>query len=190
NKNLVKIANTLKPDEPYLFMVEHPVTTEFQSAGNQIHEILEAIQGFKEQVIALWPNIDAGSEGISLILRRHPAVQSGKIKIFKHIPTEIFANVLRNATCFIGNSSSGIRESCYFGTPTVNVGSRQNERERGSNVLDVGYDRKEIADAIRKQIAHGRYPVERIYGDGTAGKQCAAICASVELPNIQKRITY
>lgn len=190
NKNFVKIANKLNPQEPYLFLLQHPVTTEFQDAESQIKEILEAMAGFKEQIIAVWPNIDAGSDNMSVVLRRHPAVKSGKIKIFKHIPTEIFVNVVRNAACFIGNSSSGIRESCYFGTPTVNIGSRQNSRERGSNVIDAGYDRKEIAKAVKAQIAHGVYPVEYIFGDGTAGKHISDICATVNLPNIQKKITY
>lgn len=190
NKNLVKIPNKLNPRKPYLFMIQHPVTTEFGDAEEQILETLEALKGFKEQIVALWPNIDAGSNDMSMVIRRHPAVKSGKIKIFKHIPTEIFVNVLRNASCLIGNSSSGIRESCYFGTPTVNIGSRQNERERGSNVVDAGYNRKDISGAIKKQITHGRYSLEKIYGDGTAGRQFADICASINLPSIQKKITY
>jgi len=190
NKNMIKSGNTLNVRMPYLFMVQHPVTTEYQRADNQINETLEAIKKYKGQVVALWPNIDAGADKISEKIRRHSVVTSKKVRIFKHIPSEIFVNVLRNAACFIGNSSSGIRESCYFGTPTINIGSRQNTRERGSNVVDVGYDRKEIARAIKKQIAHGKYPVEHIYGDGTAGKQFADICATINLPNIQKRIAY
>ena len=190
NKNMIKSNNTLNTDMPYLFIIQHPVTTEYQRADEQINETLDAVKEYKGQVIVLWPNIDAGSDSLSGSIRRHFVITNKQARIFKHIPSEIFVNVLRNASCFIGNSSSGVRESCYFGTPTVNIGSRQNTRERGSNVIDVGYDRKEIARAIKKQIVHGRYPVEHIYGDGTAGKQFADICATIKLPNIQKKIIY
>jgi len=190
NKNLVKIDKKLNTTVPYVLMIQHPVTTEFYNTEQQILETLEAVTGLNKQIIALWPNIDAGSDSIALALKKHPLVINGKIKIFTHIPTEIFSNVLRNASCIVGNSSSGIRESCYFGTPTVNVGSRQSNRERGSNVIDVGYNRREIAQAVKKQIAHGAYPAEHIYGNGTAGRQFAKICATIELPDIQKKITY
>ena len=190
NKEVIKTAQKLDRRTPYILMVQHPVTTEFEDARRQIIESIEAVSVFNEQILILWPNIDAGADEISKILRTHPLLQKKRVGVFKHIPSEIFVNVLRNAACFIGNSSSGIRESCYFGTPTINIGSRQNTRERGSNVVDVGYDRKEIARAIKKQIAHGKYPVEHIYGNGTAGKQFADICATINLPNIQKRIAY
>jgi UDP-N-acetylglucosamine 2-epimerase len=113
-----------------------------------------------------------------------------QIVILKHIPTEIFVNVLRNASCQVGNSSSGIRETCYFGTPVVNIGSRQSGRERGSNVLDVACKSSEIIEGIKKQLARGKYPVEYIYGNGRAGEKIAEILATIDLPNIQKRITY
>ncbi len=71
----------------------------------------------------------------------------------------------------------------------MNIGPRQEGRDRGSNVADVGYDRGEIAGAIRSQVEHGRYESEPIYGDGTAGKQIAEILANREL-SIRKRMTY
>jgi len=97
---------------------------------------------------------------------------------------------MRNAACFIGNSSAGVRETCYFGTPTVNIGSRQNSRERGLNVVDVECNKHDILKVIQKQKAHKRYPIQHVYGDGTAGKQFADICARITLPSVQKRITY
>jgi UDP-N-acetylglucosamine 2-epimerase len=71
----------------------------------------------------------------------------------------------------------------------VNVGPRQEGRDRGSNVIDVGYARGEIAGAIRRQVEHGRYESEQIYGDGSAGRQIAEILAKREL-TIRKRMTY
>ena len=90
----------------------------------------------------------------------------------------------------IGNSSAGIRESCYFGIPVVNIGSRQNGRERGKNVMDVSYDRHEISAAIEKQLLRETYPIEFIFGNGTAGKQISDILAKYHLKSIQKKTIY
>ncbi len=193
NREVIKGGEKLNLDKPYLLIVQHPVTTEFEETTKQITQTLEALKNFNEQIIGLWPNIDAGTDEFSRILRKYILLFSSnghKMIILKHIPIELYVNVLRNALCQVGNSSSGIREACYFGTPVVNIGSRQTGRERGSNVIDVGYNRDEIAKAIKKQLNHGKYPVEYIYGDGNAGKQIADILATIKLPDIQKRITY
>ena len=71
----------------------------------------------------------------------------------------------------------------------MNVGSRQEGRQRGSNVVDVDYDRNAIADALRTQIDHGPYEHEPIYGDGRAGKRIADILSRATF-RIDKRITY
>jgi len=89
----------------------------------------------------------------------------------------------------VGNSSSAIREGSFIGTPAVNVGSRQEGRDRGSNVVDVDYDRAQVADAIRSQVDHGPYEHEPIYGSGDAGKRIADVLATKRL-SIAKRMTY
>ena len=91
--------------------------------------------------------------------------------------------------CLVGNSSSGIREGAFIGTPVVNVGSRQQNRERADNVVDAGHDCNDIAAAIRKQIQHGKFKSAPIYGDGKAGERIADILSTVKV-NIQKVMTY
>ena len=76
-----------------------------------------------------------------------------------------------------------------FGTPAVNIGSRQQGRDRGSNVLDVDHDRKAILGAVERQVDHGRYASEPLYGDGHAGPRIADILATAPL-RVEKRITY
>ncbi|HBT81325.1 UDP-N-acetyl-D-glucosamine 2-epimerase, UDP-hydrolysing [Candidatus Giovannonibacteria bacterium RIFCSPHIGHO2_01_FULL_48_47] len=194
NKEVIKGPEKFDPEKPYLLVVQHPVTTEFGSEEKQIIETLEALKKFDEQVLMLWPNIDAGSDAISKIIRKYLATHfdgaKSNVLVLKHIPHELFVNLLRNASGLIGNSSSGIREACYFGLPVVNIGSRQQSRERGSNVLDASCERNDIENAIRRQLSKGRWPAEYIYGNGTAGKQIAEILATIKLPDIQKKITY
>jgi UDP-N-acetylglucosamine 2-epimerase len=89
----------------------------------------------------------------------------------------------------VGNSSSGIREASFLGTPSVNIGSRQNGRDRAPNVIDADYDSSKIEQAIQTQIENGRYQSSEIFGDGFAGKKMAEILASVNL-DVNKKLYF
>ena len=108
---------------------------------------------------------------------------------FKNMEGRDFLRVLTNSRCLIGNSSVGIRECAYLGVPVVNVGSRQNGRQRGLNVVDVDYDRAAIQAAISEQLAHGPYASEATYGGGDAGARIAEELLTMPL-TFAKRITY
>ena len=92
-------------------------------------------------------------------------------------------------SCLIGNSSSAIREGAFIGTPSVNVGSRQNGRERAKNVIDTNNDSKNILNAINKQIQTKKYKSSNIYGDGNSAKKISKILGKIKV-DIQKKITY
>jgi UDP-N-acetylglucosamine 2-epimerase len=94
---------------------------------------------------------------------------------------EDFLRLVNHATCVVGNSSVGIRECSFLGIPAVNIGPRQEGRARGSNVIDVGYDQTEVAEAITKQMAQGRFQSESTYGDGQAGRRIAELLATSPL---------
>ena len=179
--------------KPFLLVSQHPVTTEFGSNRAQIEETLYALDELQMPTIMLWPNIDAGSDDISTGIRVYREVynkESGTwLKLFKNLPTQIYIHLMNTCACLVGNSSSGVREGATIGTPVVNIGTRQNKREIGPNVINVGYDRNEIKEAILKQIAHGKYENAGIYGNGNAGTQIADILANSN-PSIQKTITY
>ena len=97
---------------------------------------------------------------------------------------------MANAAVMLGNSSAGIREATYFGTPVVNVGPRQQGRAVTRNVLTVPARMEPIRDAIAVQLAHGRYEPEQPFGDGGAGLRIAEILATGALPLLGKHITY
>ena len=176
--------------KPFLLISQHPVTTEFEDSEKQINETIYGALEVGLPIIMLWPNSDAGTEGISRGIRKFREEHGeAKLHAFKNLPIEYYVRLMNNTACLVGNSSSGIREGAFIGTPCVNIGSRQEGRERGRNVIDVGCDRKEIAIAIKKQLAHGKYASEPIYGDGHAGEKIADILSRVNV-EIQKRITY
>jgi UDP-hydrolysing UDP-N-acetyl-D-glucosamine 2-epimerase len=176
--------------KPYLVVIQHPVTTEYSENLDHINETISAIESAGMNTIWIWPNMDAGSNGISKGLsmfreQRNPDY----IHFFKGLAIEYYAPLLKNAACLVGNSSSGIRESAFLGVPTVNIGSRQQGRMRGRNVLDVPYERNAILEAINFQVRHGKYPMDPLYGDGKAGKRIVDILKTFKC-NLQKRITY
>ncbi|TMG79018.1 MAG: UDP-N-acetylglucosamine 2-epimerase (hydrolyzing), partial [Betaproteobacteria bacterium] len=94
-----------------------------------------------------------------------------------------------SCACAVGNSSAPLREGAFIGVPTVNVGTRQCGRDRGANVIDVGYDRAQVVGAVKQQIAHGRYPSDALYGDGEAGERIANVLATTPL-RVQKPLHY
>lgn len=179
----------MDPEKPFLLVLQHPVTTEFGQGLSQIEATLKAVNNIGMQTVWIWPNADAGTDDIAKGLRVFKDENRGsKIQFFLNFTPEDYALLLANTACIVGNSSSGLREGSFLGTPAVNIGTRQNSRERGSNVIDVSYDAAEIEAAIRKELAHGRYQPEYIYGDGKAGKKIADILASVNCQ--QQKVLY
>jgi UDP-N-acetylglucosamine 2-epimerase len=90
----------------------------------------------------------------------------------------------------IGNSSSAIREGSFIRVPAVNIGNRQQKRLQGKNILNVGYNRKEIVQAVRKCLESRKPDAETIYGNGDAGKKIAEILAELYNISAQKCIQY
>ena len=122
----------------------------------------------------LWPNIDAGSDTFSKKIRIFQNTHPIYVRFIKNFTPEDYAKVMKNSKCVVGNSSSGIREASFLGVPSVNIGTRQSNRERGPNVKDVNYDRDEIYKSITQQ-ANKKFKKSLIYGSGDAGKKIAKI---------------
>jgi UDP-hydrolysing UDP-N-acetyl-D-glucosamine 2-epimerase len=174
----------------YLVVIQHPVTTEYELARQHVFETLYAIQDTGLPTLWFWPNVDAGSDGTSNGIRAfREQERPANIHFFKNMAPTDFLRLLYNSRCLVGNSSVGIRECSFLGVPVVNIGSRQAGRERGRNVLDVGYNRREIIDAIRNHMENGRYQPDRLYGDGRAGERIAQWLAETPL-RMEKRLTY
>jgi UDP-hydrolysing UDP-N-acetyl-D-glucosamine 2-epimerase len=176
------VGNSLDFSKPFILVSQHPVTTEFMDARQQIEQTLQAVLASKIQAIWLWPNVDSGSDALSKRIREFREEHSdAPMHFYRNFSSEDYVNILREATCIVGNSSSGIREASFLGTPSVNIGSRQNGRDRAPNVMDVGYNASEIEAAIQTQARHGRFESSEIFGDGFAGEKMAEILASVSL---------
>ena len=176
--------------QPFLLVNQHPVTTEYGHGKEQIRETLMALHELKMPTMMLWPNVDAGSEDIATGMRSfREQYAPDYIRFYKNFPIETYIRLMLSCACVVGNSSAPIREGAFLGVPAVNIGSRQMGRDRGANVIDVGYDRHAIVDAVRRQLAHGRYRPDHLYGDGHAGGRIADLLARVPL-TVQKRLVF
>jgi len=170
------------PGKEYILILQHPVTTSFGDGTEQMRETLAAAKDIPMTKLLLWPNADAGSDDVSKAIREfHEANRDANFSYHINFSPEVYANLLANASCLVGNSSSFIREGSFLGTPAVIVGDRQEGREHGANVTFAGYDRKDILSKIQAQIKHGRYPSEKIFGTGCAGERIAKHLEEVPL---------
>jgi GDP/UDP-N,N'-diacetylbacillosamine 2-epimerase (hydrolysing) len=184
------VGPQLDLSQGYLVVMQHPVTTEIAETRHHIGETVQAIKALALPTLWFWPNVDAGSDTVSKILRterEHGHLQ--QVHFFRNMSPEDFLYTLLACKCLIGNSSVGIRECAYLGVPSVNIGNRQRFREQGRNVIDVAYDRRAIIDAVERQIANGRHARDEIYGDGTAGIKIADLLERVPL-TIDKHLSY
>jgi UDP-hydrolysing UDP-N-acetyl-D-glucosamine 2-epimerase len=177
-------------DDGFLVVVQHPVTTEYAEAQGQVEETLYALHDFDLPSLWFWPNVDAGSDGMSKGIRAfREHLRPDNMHFFRSMAPEDFLRLLLRSKGIVGNSSAGIRECSFLGVPAVNIGDRQAGREHGRNVVFVDYARDQIAEAAARQASNGMYPGEQIYGDGRAGPRIADVLASCEL-TIEKRLRY
>jgi len=181
--------------KPILLVLQHSIVTEADDAAAQIKETLNAIVGLKQQTILIYPNADAGGRRMIRVIKKYEKYPF--LKSFRSIPYTDYLGLMRMASVLIGNSSSGIIEAPSFHLPVVNIGTRQKGRERSTNVIDVGYDRREIVKAVKKALHDGKFRAKvnkckNPYGDGNASQRIVKVLSKIEITPklLQKRITY
>lgn len=192
SRNKFSYSGKYKIDDfkEYCIVVQHPVTTEYVGSKSQIIETIKAINKSKKKFLWLWPNVDSGSDIISKQLRIFREKGSLENVIFiKNLSPEDFYVLLNNSKCIIGNSSVGIREGAYLGIPCINIGNRQNLREKGPNVTNCKHKSSEILKKINS-IYGKKFRKSLIYGDGKTGKRMMKIILKIKNFNTQKMLSY
>lgn len=191
------LAQQLELDlsRPLILLVQHSVTTQVEAAAQQMRATLAAVVEVGYPVVLIYPNSDAGGREMIQVIRefeKHPC-----IKTFKSLPHREYLSLMKVASVLVGNSSSGIIEAPSFGLPVVNIGIRQEGRERGGNIIDVGHNQQQIMKAIEKALTDKEFLAEvrkcqNPYGDGKASPRIAEILAKIEISPqlLQKKISY
>jgi GDP/UDP-N,N'-diacetylbacillosamine 2-epimerase (hydrolysing) len=194
-KNVIEKRLNLDLSKETILLVQHSVTTEPENARFQIIETLEAIRELKYQTVVIYPNSDAGSADIISQIKKYARYPF--IKSYKNLPYIEFLSLMKYVSVMVGNSSSGIIESSPFRLPIVNIGIRQEGRERSDNVLDTPHRKDEIIKSIKKALFDMKFKnkvknSKNPYGDGNTGQRVADILASIPINKslLQKKIAY
>lgn len=174
--------------ENYSIAMFHPVTTEVNSIQKDILEFVRAIQNSNLNYILIYPNNDLGS---NIIINEYKKLgQQKKIKIFPSIRFEFFLSLLKNCDFIIGNSSAGIREAPYFDVPTIDVGTRQNNRyKKNQSIFHAKNCSKDIEKKIEELLKTKstlKYH-NHAFGDGNSDKQFLKILLANDLWQTNKQ---
>ncbi|HEY4526289.1 MAG TPA: UDP-N-acetylglucosamine 2-epimerase [Candidatus Paceibacterota bacterium] len=191
-----KLVETYKldPKRPIALVVFHPVQGEETQGAEHLHTLLDVARARDLQAVVAYPNADPGSSALLRVLAQYE--NDASLRLRKSISHRNYLGLLRIADVLAGNSSSGIIEAPSFGLPVINIGSRQEGRERAGNVIDTNYNAQEIAatfdlalsETFRKKARECRNP----YGDGTAAEKIVAalLAAPERIRLLNKKMTY
>ena len=179
-------------NEDFLLVSFHPVTTEYKDLRKLTKNLLSALSKSKMKVVMLWPNADAGNDLISKEIRIYREKYEPEwLFLFKNLPVEIYLQVMFLSKCLIGNSSSAVREGEFMEVKSVNIGTRQNSRLKGKNLIDCDYSEESIYKAINTQIYDKNELVsEHLYGTGNSAAEIANVLAETVITNTQKLNSY
>ena len=186
----VGVGKEIDTNKKFLMIIYHPNTLKILEEKKNIKQLLLAVEKLKLPTYWLWPNIDAGSDIISKEIRKFRENNNPNwLKFIKHLDATTFQKILKKTSCAVGNSSSFIRDSGYYGTPVVLIGDRQNGREKGPNVLSSKINSDEIVKKIKFQLKKKKYKKSTIYGSGNTSKRIIKILKFLN-PDLQKKLNY
>jgi UDP-hydrolysing UDP-N-acetyl-D-glucosamine 2-epimerase len=176
--------NRRSPAEEFLLVTYHPVTLEPGQEGTQADALVEALQKIERPCVVTAPNADPGNRAIRARLEKFCRRDSRSMFV-ENAGAEAYASLMSRAAAMVGNSSSGLIEAPAFELPVVNIGSRQEGRQRARNVIDCGYDVANIVRAIRKALQpsfrRSLRGLTNPYGDGHAAERIVSRLESVAL---------
>lgn len=161
------------PYENYAVLMFHPITTEYNELENIVKTLVDAVLDDDSNYLVIFPNNDLGSFKILKEYERLSKFQ--RFKIFPSLRFEYFLTFLKNANFLIGNSSAGIREAPYYGIPSINIGTRQNNRAHGPSILQTSYFYESIKESITFAKQNERMEIQKDFGDGSSDIKFLAI---------------
>ncbi len=183
----------LKPQSKFMLVIQHPVFNE--DSKKHIINIIRAVKNFKLPVVIIYPNADAGGREITKVINKENT--NSLFRIYSNIERKLFLSLEKHASVWVTNSSAGIIESASFHTPVVNVGTRQKDRLRTGNIIDVNYEIKNIISAINKSLYDQNYldtikNITNPWGDGQTGTKILNILENIPINDIllNKQIAY
>jgi UDP-N-acetylglucosamine 2-epimerase (hydrolysing) len=149
--------------ENYSLLLFHPVATELADIAYQVEQIVKIVRKSGLNWLVIMPNNDEGSFEIQRGYKKLEGTSN--VRILPSMRFEYYLTALRNADFIMGNSSSGVRESGFYGVPCINLGTRQSGRSKSASIIHTGFATRELQGSIRKALSQNR-PKESLFGDG------------------------
>lgn len=171
--------------ESYAVALLHPVTTEVNTMPVQAEHFVNALLASGDNFVLIYPNNDEGADAIFRVFK--PLEVNPRFRIFPSLRFEYFLTLLKSALYIVGNSSAGVREAPVYAVPTINVGTRQNNRFSGPSIINVASDEASIVDAIRRVSMMPRHPPSRHFGDGDSATRFMAALRSRRLWDLPRQ---
>ena len=171
------------PFDSYAIAMFHPITTEYKKIKTYAKYFVDALIKSNQNYILIYPNNDLGSQEILDEIKRLEPLN--KIKIFPSLRFEYFLRFLKESLFIIGNSSAGIREAPFFGVPTVDIGTRQNNRAKLDSIFNCSYEVDDILEATKKSLLYNLKAKEInkadfYFGEGRSDKLFLELLNSTE----------
>ncbi|WP_417535289.1 UDP-N-acetylglucosamine 2-epimerase [Methylophaga sp.] len=154
------------PYKNYSIAMLHPVTTEYDQQAEHAEIFVNALLASNLNYVVVYPNNDHGSKFIFDAYNK--LKNNDKFRLFPSLRFEYFLRLLKHASFLIGNSSAGIHEAPIYGVPTINIGSRQQNRFRYESIIDVDFIATDILQQISTFKSHTRFKPTTYYGNGTS----------------------
>lgn len=166
--------------EQYGLVTFHPVTLEEQTAIEQLHQLLEAMNELEDyHFIITMSNADEGGIQINEELIKYAHAHEKRIYVTESLGVKRYLTAMKYASFVLGNSSSGIIEAPAMRVPSVNIGDRQKGRMQAESILNCEPVCREIVETVRKtQEAEFLTKVRKQklpYGEGDTSKKIVDI---------------
>lgn len=195
NQSEIKKELGILVDLETLLVTFHPVTLELDQLSYQLQNLIEALEETGKKVIITYPNADTGSqriiEQINLLGERN-----NKVSVFKNLGSQRYLSIMKLCGAVVGNSSSAIVEAPYLKVPTIDIGNRQKGRLTSDSIINCGYDKSEIINAINKVLdADFRQKCKQVkspYGEGNTSSDILEVIKSIDINDklLKKKLVW
>ena len=153
------------PFDDYGIVIFHPVTSEQDTIGEQAKALFGALEASGKCFVVIAPNNDPGTDEIFAVIE---ALPKARFRLIPSMRFNYFSELMKNASAMIGNSSAGVREAPFLGLPSLDVGTRQNNRAQADSIVTVSALETQIISSFLQLSWSARYPSDGMFGTGAA----------------------
>ena len=167
------------PFEKYSVVLFHPVTTDLENMSDNAKAMVDALLKSQGNFVVVYPNNDEGSD---YILKEYDRLRDKEnFKVYPSIQFESFLVLLKNSQCMIGNSSAGIKETPFYGLPSINIGNRQNARYFAKSIINADYSSEQIYNAIQTAVKSNKLERDSYFGEGNSTEKFISLLENEEI---------